>query len=109
MTKTKFYTLENKNGRPTATLKNGYTDGRYNYYYNNVFRRWYAIMPNVGLSICDDRTLRDTMLKVYSDDVQNKVNDYITRDVDRYAGYIERYFDAVKKAEKTRFLEDVKK
>lgn len=58
MKKHSFYSIIMKNHKPYRVLHNGYSDGTY-YYYKNNFNSgavWYAIAPNVGLSVAEGHT-----------------------------------------------------
>lgn len=49
MKKIMFYTRQRINNKIQAVPVQGYTDGRY-HYYKDKFGRWFAIVPEVGLS-----------------------------------------------------------
>jgi hypothetical protein len=78
MKKCKFYTLLHVKGKgATAVLKEGYTDGVYNYYtYGEKPRdRWCAILPSCGLAVCHADTRKACVALAYSARIQKQIND----------------------------------
>lgn len=57
MKKHSFYSLMMKNNKPQRVLHTGYSDGTYDYYKNSS--TWFAIVPNIGLSVADAHTRKE--------------------------------------------------
>ena len=53
----------------------GFTDGRFNYYKNPDKNVWYAILPDIGLSVAQERTRKDV--------IASANNPYVIEDIEK--------------------------
>jgi hypothetical protein len=96
MKKITFYTLWNKDGKPTAIKVKGYTDGVYNYYKDN-FGLWHTIVEKYGLSFPGYYTTRKACIDAaYSEKMQRELYKFINEK--NIVELMDRYTRLVKKA-----------
>lgn len=66
--KAEFYSFIKIDGEATPVKQQGYTDGKYYYYSNEL---WYAIDEHTGLAFCIRHTLEECYQTVHSEHFQN--------------------------------------
>ena len=63
MKKHEFYSMMLKDNKKQAVKHEGYTDGVYNYY--KGASQWFAIVPAVGLSVCQAYTRKEAAAQAH--------------------------------------------
>lgn len=83
MKKIKFYSLVFEKYQTVAKLQIGWTDGNFNYYRDSY--GWYAIVPNIGLSLCWGNTRKECEERANSKETLELLNKKINSDMaDRF-------------------------
>lgn len=92
--KATFYSRTNCNGG--VTKWEGFTDGKFNYYKEPKSKDWYAILPDVGLSVAKERTRRDAIASAHSPSLLEKIDKFLSKDYNTLAS---KFDELVKTAE----------
>ena len=98
MKKITFYSLhkDNKsNGEIEARLHNGYTDEKFNYYKIKK-STWFAIDPQTGIAICQNKNRTLTMEQANSQEITEQLEEY--RKSENYPKLVEQFEVAVYEA-----------
>lgn len=83
-----------ENGYISAVKREGFTDGDFNYYNENLvgknYSLWYAIDPMTGLSVYSDRGKKKVIDYVHTEEFIKKFEDFKT--TQKYKDYIHTWY-----------------
>lgn len=99
MKKIKFYSLHKdniNNGKIEARLHDGYTDGKFNYYKMGT-DTWWAIDPDTGIAVGNDKTRKLVMEMANSDKIMERLEKY--KESENYQKLIEQLNNVVSETE----------
>ena len=91
-----FYSMERRNGQQHVALRDGFTDGTYRYYFNDVSTTWYAIEPDCGYAIGSGLSLQAAVADAYSPVRQEILLGAKKSGI--YSGYVENFNTALEQA-----------
>ena len=92
MKKCQFYSMMRTDNGPAAVIHDGYTDGTYYYYKNDV--QWSAIHPETGLQVVYGYTRKECAEKAHAPQIPGAVARYLAERPE----LAQRFAEAVKKA-----------
>lgn len=98
MKKYSFYSLMRVNGKTTAVLQEGYSDGTYYYYKNGG--QWSAIHPLIGLSVTYGYTRKECAEKAHAPGLQKVIQERVTQHGEQLTKNFENAIKELKNHEK---------
>lgn len=98
MKKHSFYSLMRVNGKTTAVLQEGYSDGTYYYYKNGG--QWSAIHPLIGLSVTYGYTRKECAEKAHAPELFKKVIEISNERGEQLTADFEKAIQALKEVQR---------